>query len=413
MTVERLEMYRMLAVELQDPEIVRHVPTGRSPINNPIPTTTAEEVLGNRATWKQRKDSTGKMSEVFDVEGHDDLFIKRIQRKFKVEVKGKIEERTLDILADIENNMVHTELARAMGFDVPAMEVRVVYDAHGAPLEAYYLMRKVKGKTLDSKKAAEVFLYREELARHRALATLLGDFDRKLDNYLITEEGHFVPIDAGMADVTNARFTQVVNEANIARAAEGKPPIALRSDHPATLAGNNGRDHWYAKCVEATQGKELLTYNKKLYRHMLLAEESMTASAAEQVVNDIERYFGPNATPADAAEGVRLIEEAYTTMYLPERVRKLAELRGANLADPAVRTALEAEARQSLKLKIQPSVEKVVDHLRVRAPHIRDVMKGFKERNGLSLLILLPDTSGALNGVIIPVSFQYLYQNAA
>jgi hypothetical protein len=261
-----------------------------------------------------------------------------------------------------------------MGFDVPATEVRILYDAQGQAVEAYYVMRKVEGQVLADMSAGEIYLYREELARHRALATLMGDFDRKLDNYIITKDGHFVPIDAGMADVTSARLIRECK----------KEGIEYRPDLPFTIDGFYGRDHWYAKGVAQTPGAELLTREKTLYRKLLVAEESMTFQGAEATVIEIEKYF---VNGAKAAEAEKLISDAYKKMHLDRKTKKLAELKGINPADPAAWAALEQEVLNNAGFQgeIRDAAAKVKRNFEVRAPHIRDSMKGLNKRNAIPL----------------------------
>ncbi len=370
MAIERLHVRRMLAHELQT--ATRKFPTGRSPINNPIAAETVDAIFAGREALIKRE-SSGVMAEMFNVPGHDDLIVKKIRAEFDVTINGKLEHRSIDILEDIQNNVVHTELARACGFDVPTMEARIIYDQSGRAVEAYYVMRKVVGKSMDQLTAAEIFLYREEWARHRALSVLIGDFDRKLDNYIITEEGHFVPIDAGCADVTGENMVREC----------AKEGIPYEPAMPFTIDGCWGRDHWYAKNINAAPGKELLTYKKTLMRKCLIADEAMTFQAAEPVILEIENLF-VNGTKA--AEAEKIITEAYVKTELQSRVNRMAELKGANLADPAVRAALEQEARLSLAAKFKEKIDLALPNLKARAPKIRDCMKHCHNRNGLPII---------------------------
>lgn len=329
MTMERLHILRMVANDLQ--RVSRKMPTAPSSINTAIPAATVDEIFGNLGALKPRE-SSGIMSKVFDVEGHPDLFVKHIRHKFEYfDPKAKkMVQAELNVLEDIENNLVHEQLARAMGFDVPAMEVRVIYDAEGHAVEAYYVMRKVEGRNLADLTAGEIYLYRHELARHRALATLIGDYDRKLDNYIITSEGHFIPIDAGQADVTGDRVTKQFADANRPH----KPDLTF------TIEGRGGRDHWYNRALLNAPGPEILTYEKTLFRKFLIGEEAMTFQGAEPAVIAIENYF---VKGTKAAEAEKLIGDAYSKMYVDKGIKRLAELKGVNAADPAIRAALEQE----------------------------------------------------------------------
>jgi hypothetical protein len=222
--------------------------------------------------------------------------------------------------------------------------------------------------------AGEIYLYRHELARHRALAILIGDYDRKLDNYIITSEGHFVPIDAGQGDVTGERITKQFAEAN-------KPH---KADLTFTIEGRGGRDHWYNRVLINAPGSEILTYEKTLFRKFLMGEEAMTFQGAEPVVIAIENYF---VKGTKAAEAERLIGDAYKKMYVEKAIRRQAELKGSNLADPAVRAAIEQEVvnNPAIQGQIRAATAKVNEHLKARAPRIRDAMKGLNKRNGIPL----------------------------
>ncbi len=451
MVIERIHSLRMLANELQRAK--RNVPAKALSIGEAIPAATVEEVLSTPGMLKP-KVTSGAMSTVYDVEGHPDLFVKKIQHEFKRTVrvadpqvpggfKEIVEDVEIDILEDVQNNLIHEQLARAMGFDVPVMEARIVYDANNRAVEAYYVMRKVKGTPLAEMTTADVFLYREELARHRALATLLGDFDRKLDNYIITAEGHFVPIDAGMADVTGSRMRRSLfeyennmrkavleNEKALAQAtAENREALEkvlqenreqlekaiklnkeeLVRDSPYTIDGVFGRDHWYAKAVGRTQGKELLSYSETTYRKLIIGEEALTFQGAEPTVKEIENFFFNGTKSKEASEAIR---EAYIRMHLPARVKRLAELKNINLGDPAARAALEQEAIASLQTKIDPLLEEVQTHLKARAPKIRDSMKGFNKRNGIP--VYETEGGGAAlpprDDVIIPLPLEFFRQ---
>ncbi|HWY76892.1 MAG TPA: hypothetical protein VN281_14820 [Verrucomicrobiae bacterium] len=378
--LEWLHMKRCLAYKLQVAS--RKFPKTPSVINTAIPLAEAEAVFNNRASWVARsKAQSGALSEVFDVAGNDEYFVREVKAQFDyVHDDGRIERKVIDVANDVRCNLVHTELARAMAFDVSAMEVRVFYDAQGNAERAVYVMRKVKGKRLCDLSAAEIFLYKDELSRHRALAVLIGDYDRKLDNYLVTEQGHLVPIDAGVADVTGERWKAA----------------GFEIDDPATLGGYNGRDHWYSRYFKDELGKgrnapyvELWDPKEEIARKNMLAEQALTYQASKPMVEEIRRIV-LEGLPAQA-NGKKLdqiLQEAYIKVLANEGdiqrvIQRAAQLRGLNLSDPAVVAQLREEAQKLLQGRAVQAAEKSRTLLKARAPKIDDCMQGLNERSGL------------------------------
>jgi hypothetical protein len=142
----------------------------------------------------------------------------------------------------------------------------------------YLVSRRVEGRSLSELTAGEIFLFKEELAQHRALSILLGDYDRKLDNYFVSKDGRLIAIDAAWADVRG----------EIARR-EGLPP-----DDPFYMEGANGRDHWLSRFFkdEAFLGPgapvtELWTPERVFSRKGLVAEEALTYQDAKPAIDRI------------------------------------------------------------------------------------------------------------------------------
>ncbi len=270
-----------------------------------------------------------------------------------------------------------------LGFDVPAMDVRFVYDAQGQVEQAIYVMRKVEGQQLADLSAAEIFLYKEELSRHRALAVVIGDYDRKIDNYLITKDGRLIPIDAGLADVTGDRV----------RAA------GFGVDADFTMEGGAGRDHWYSRFYknELQEGKsaarvELWSPNEEFARKGLVAEEALTYQAAKPTVQAIDELVKDESRLRGILEGS--FEKIYATE--PE-IQKLAErLRSNPLAANKTVEELRSLAAQRIKGQIEDRVDQAVELLRARGAKLDRVMQGLNQRNAIPL--------SSLDGGLRPLS---------
>ena len=236
------------------------------------------------------------------------------------------------LIADMEGEAVHSALARALGFDVPAMSIRVFPPgASGADVKAvYYVIRRIEGDILATRPLGEIFQYRDDLARHRALALLVGDWDRHLKNYMISKEGRFFPLDAGVADPTGLRYYSF--------------------DDPVHMQGFYGRDHWLVRRYREVQNPSAA----KPVRAMkgLLAEEMLTYNrAVEDTVDKILDFV----TGARQAELRAILEGAYGRVHAnnPHAVRQ--------------------------------AVENTMAAMRARAQTLDKVMRELNERNGVPL----------------------------
>jgi hypothetical protein len=67
-------------------------------------------------------------------------------------------------------------------------------------------VRLAPGVPLLSQGYGGAFAVKKQLARELTLALVLGDHDRKLDNFLVDREGHLVSIDHGMTDPAGRRW---------------------------------------------------------------------------------------------------------------------------------------------------------------------------------------------------------------
>lgn len=70
------------------------------------------------------------------------------------------------------------------------------------------VVRYVPGTQLKDLPQEVAIAFKEQIARDKVLAALLGDHDRHLGNYLITADGRIWSIDHGMADVAGRNFRE-------------------------------------------------------------------------------------------------------------------------------------------------------------------------------------------------------------
>jgi hypothetical protein len=280
-----------------------------------------------------------------------------------------------DVITDAEANIVHAELAAALGLDTPALEVRFVFNQAGEIEKAYYVMRKVEGKQLAELSAAEIFLYKEELSRHRALAILINDYDRKIDNYMITPDGRLFAIDAGMADVTGARA------------------VSFRGlDDKMFLEGAWGQDHWLSRSykdeISSNLGAgapkvELWSPEEAFARKNIVAEEALTYNAAKPVIDKIDDLL------KDEDKLRKLLDGCFRKIHGTEQE---IQLKAARLFDDmriAKMPITEAEARSRvigrLNEKIARKVNDAHEALKIRGSHLEDVMRRLNKRNAVPL----------------------------
>ncbi len=358
--LEQIHLKRCLAYELQGASRKIPLPNPASvAVNQPILASEVEAALAKRSNW-QPISSEGVMSDVFKVPGMDDYIVKVVSAK------------KVPPILDVEGNIVHADLAHALGLDTPGMNVRLVFDAKGQVQEAIYLIRKVDGGDLVKKSSAEIFLYREELSRHRALAVLLCDYDRKLDNYMVASDGRLFAIDAGMSDVGGTRHPQI--------------------DSPLIMEGEWGRDHWLSRIAGSGGDPEnplayLTSPDRWRFRRNLVAEEALTWEAARPTAEAIE------ALVKDEARLRGILEGSYKKIYATEaegarRLRQMIEKErglGAVVTDPAQLQQYRERVVEDVTKLIQNKVDRTVTVLQTRAKRLQEVLKGLNQRNALPL----------------------------
>jgi hypothetical protein len=240
-------------------------------------------------------------------------------------------------------------------------------------------MRKVEGKTLDQLTAAEIFLYKEELSRHRALATLLGDYDRKIDNYIVTADGRLFAIDAGVADVRGERLAFLSRNPDAA--------------YGLFMEGSWGRDHWLSRFYkdEITQGASAQTVelwatdkSAQFSRKGLVAEEALTYQAAKPTVDRISDLM----QPGNEQRLRDMLTASYKKMYASDGSIKTwmvdfveqqrAKGRTLDITQPAV---MDQVCQEVVKAKVDASLAA----FRTRNARLDECMRGLNDRNAIPL----------------------------
>jgi tetratricopeptide (TPR) repeat protein len=249
----------------------------------------------------------------------------------KIVHEAPVEGRLVN--AELEGELVAAEFARELGITVPGVTAHI--DEAG---QAYVISRRLPddAKVLAELEVGEMFSHHKELARHRALTVFLGDFDRHLNNYMVTKDGRLFAIDQGNADPRG--FWQKFFD----RVYPGE----------ASLDGSLGRDHWFQR-YHLGEGK-----TPQETRNGIIYETFLTYNEAEDVTNRIVKWL---TTPAGETELREVLARAY---------RKLA--RGS-----------EAEAAQM--------VDEAVRHLKAYNDDYEEAMRKLNQRNGISL----PGSSGS------------------
>jgi len=270
-----------------------------------------------------------------------------------------------DILNMAEEEVLNSEMARELGMDVPGAACKILRDANGEVIGADVVFRRVKGKSMHELSAGEIFQCHAELSEHQALRVLRGDFDGKIDNYMLSEDGFVVAIDAGLGDC---------------RARNSGPG---GSDNMWYMEGLAGRDHWYTRFFDDPKsglgmrnvGQDHAQFD--FFRKGLVAEESLTYNAAEATAKKIEDLV------ADEKRLRTLLDRAYGRAYGVDGARKAIRDAVAS-GDEAAITA----ARDRFSDILQRTEEAVTDATRVlqkKSKRLDEVLRGLNERNGTEL----------------------------
>jgi len=378
MPLEYVHLKRLLAYELQGS---KKLTPGKlsTRFSILIAREDVEFVLNNPQLWKKKNPKQGVMGEVFPVEGKD-FMVKNVYSKQK---DGKVLPAV--VLNDVEGNVVHGDLIGALNADLgkdlalntPAFELRLVYDEKGEVLQkAVYVMRKVKGMTLDELTAAEVFQLRDQLSRHRALSVLINDYDRKIDNYIMTSDGRLFALDAGIADPMGQRF------------------FNGRFDDPLIMEGGFGRDHWLSRsykdelCGKDSQGNRLLANAPKIQvwspyesfaRKNLVAEEALTHSAAKPVIDAIGKLLGDKPRLRNILDGS--FRKIYGTEAEIQRRIQAFVARNARPGQAIDMAEIRNRTVEVVNREIEKKVNDCVATLEARGKRLDEVMQGLQRRH--------------------------------
>lgn len=246
-------------------------------------------------------------------------------------------------LEEAEGELGAYELGRALGLDVPATTVRVQRSPEGEIVNVQLLSKAIgDGSKLSALGNADIFRYREQLSRLRALSTWLGDFDRHLGNYIpLGKGGRVFSMDHGYAGLRKHRAQAYMDH-------YGRTP-------DVGYEGYFGRDHFLERGFESARE----AFNLRSPAGMddaakaILHEQALTYNAAEPIVKEIERLISSAGEP----ELREILERVFAKIY------------GGNPKHKAV----------------QDMVGEALRHLRTRGSRVEDLMKGLNDRNGIPL----------------------------
>ncbi len=399
--LEWLRLKQCLAHELDNlpKETIERIlgPKKPSGLTTPLNKAEIEKILNDPNLWEKAADITpGAFGNIHGVKGNPNLIVKEVPHELPVFHNGKpvIDPATgkqkinrINVLEDVQNTIVHNEMARALGFEVPAMEVKIIYNADGVATKAIYVMRKVNGKPLKDLSAAEIFLYKQQMSRHRALAVVLNDYDRHIGNYLVTAEGHLVPIDAGVADVLGKR-------------AMGKEGAA----HPLIMEGAFGRDHWYSRhfkdeiCGElgdAAPEIDLFHPEEGFSRKGLVAEESLTYKDSLPTIKDIDNLVNDNLVKEGEKTFSDRIKATYENTFktddivkhrieIAKAVKERANVERAKKGMDALKIDMDEIRREVIEAiddEIKEMTKSTVEAAKAREEGLNAVMKGLDKRH--------------------------------
>lgn len=279
-----------------------------------------------------------------------------------------------DIFQMAEEELLNSEIAREVGMNVPGAACKILRDEAGNVIGADIVFRRVKGKPMHELTPGQVFQCHAELSEHQALRVLRGDYDGKLDNYMLTDDGYVVAIDAGMGDC---------------RAKRSGPNMV---DHQYNMEGLAGRDHWYTRFFrdpKTDSGMQTLGPDHpdfEFFRKGMVAEESLTYNAAEETVGVLEKFVGNEKRLRTT------LDRAFDRVYRVDELRKAVKA-AVDSGDEAAIKAAREEFSSALLLK-EEAVKEASGVLAKKAKRLDEVMRGINERNGVPLPPPKPPKTG-------------------
>lgn len=258
---------------------------------------------------------------------------------------GKLTTSAKELERMVQGEVISAELNALLGQATPGLNVKArwaVGEGGKAEMQAASLIyRYVPGSPLDALPAAKLFHVRDQMAEHRVLATLLGDYDRKPDNYKIFN-GVVHAIDGGQADIMALR------------ALEFGPKV-----HPATIGGIGGNDHWYVSAFQELNDPT----RAAAYQKILLSEMSLTYQAAERGIAKVKGMLGNPELRATTKERLR------------------AAFGRVHKDNPDFRSL----TREQLDLRLNQMAEDTLEAMDLRLPATLEAMKTLNDRNGIPL----------------------------
>jgi hypothetical protein len=169
--------------------------------------------------------------------------------------------------------LIAAELADLFGVSVPASTGRVVRDSSGQFQHVELVTRWKDGGTLSGKTAAEVIAVKDQMIDHRVFSMLIGDYDRKIDNYVLDSHGRLWGVDAGQA-----RF--------------------FKRDIPSNLLVQHCHDHWLVR-------SRAFIDQEPWMRSQLLLEQSLTKKDMLPAIQRAKRIMGDRQKLAEIERRIR------------------------------------------------------------------------------------------------------------
>lgn len=264
----------------------------------------------------------------------------------ELQTGDKLAPDSLRLQTAAEAEAVHAVMARMMGLPSPGLRVRFTQWNGNDPVKAVIVSRYIGGRLASDLKPEELYMMKAQMARHRVLAVLLGDYDRKPDNYKVTNIAALFSLDAGQGDPRG-------------RIAESLGHLV---DDPELMSGYLGLDHWWRNSfVQYTTDKEAKA--PAFLDTIFFSETNLTYQDAAGAIAEARRVLSGDAKD------------------LRDEMRRLyKELYGGS--------ALE----RSKPGLIDDFVNETVYCMRDRLEKLDEAFRSLNRRNGVALPPALPKT---------------------